>query len=72
MTPDDARNVADVELGALPLIGQVNLARHRHPAVLDLDRDPMPRNREIPVQRVQDPHAHVFAMQLHLSFLLPP
>src|SRR5271165_6105460 len=67
---DNAGHLADVRLGALPLIRQIDLAGHRHPAVFDPNRDAVARDREIPVQSVQDAELYVIAMRLHVQ--LPP
>ena len=39
-----ARNIAHVELGAGALIGQVNNPGRRHPAVLNVNFEPVSRN----------------------------
>ena len=49
----DTRNIADVELGAGTLIGQVNNPGQRHPAVFNVNFEPVSRNREIPMQSVE-------------------
>ena len=57
--PDDARNMAGVELGARALIGQIDLPGHRHPAVCDFDVQPVAWDREIPMQSFHDANPNV-------------
>ena len=64
---DHARDAFRLGLGAASLIGQINQSGNRHPAVLNVNIQPVPRDRRIPMERVQNAHAHVFALQPHLD-----
>src|SRR5271166_4016556 len=48
-----AGNPARVGFNACPLIRPIDRAGHRHPSVFHLDPDPVRRDREVPIQRVQ-------------------
>jgi hypothetical protein len=52
------------------LIGQVHRSGNRHLPILNINIQPVPRDRQIPVERVQNAQAHVIARQPHL-YLLP-
>ena len=71
MTPTTPGTWERVGLGALPLVGQLDLAGHGHPAVFDLDCDPMARNGEIPVKRIHDARLHVIDLQQRTQFNPP-
>jgi hypothetical protein len=59
---DHARDPSRVGLGAGLLIGPVDHSGNCHPAILNVNIQPVSRNRQIPINRVQNQNTHVFPL----------